>query len=221
MPPLWQRPLRRRRLPLQQKGNHGVSDGPPKTLSSRFQALSHLQPAEPPRRRWNRARKRLPAPAAPAAAERPLFPTNRAEQAVQNRSIGTLAVRAQARYRLASVQCTNSASGCDYSVISSRLHRPPTSCRLRSSSPISPRTPERFCACAHAWMLRPILSSPQASRFPTGISAAPAWTISTMSLLHATTHGQNSSYGVTTGVSGWSCSRPRGPAALWAPAYGG
>jgi hypothetical protein len=33
---------------LQQKGNHGVLDGPPKTLSSRFQALSYLQPAEPP-----------------------------------------------------------------------------------------------------------------------------------------------------------------------------
>src|SRR3954467_8023195 len=52
---------------------------------------------------------RLPAPASPAAAERPLFPANRAEQAVQNRSIGTLAERAQARYRLPSVQCTNSA----------------------------------------------------------------------------------------------------------------
>src|SRR4029077_1203239 len=42
------------------------------------------------------------------------FPPNRAEQAVQNRSIGTLAVRAQARYRLANVQCTKSASGGDY-----------------------------------------------------------------------------------------------------------
>src|SRR5215211_5756486 len=38
---------------------------------------------------------------------------NPAEQAVQNRSIGTLAVRAQARYRLASVQCTKSASDRD------------------------------------------------------------------------------------------------------------
>src|SRR5882757_1286192 len=56
-----------------------------------------------------RNRRRLPAPAPPAAAERPLLPANRAEQAVQNRSIGTLAGRAQARYRLPSVQCTNSA----------------------------------------------------------------------------------------------------------------
>src|SRR5256885_6788891 len=44
----------------------------------------------------------------PGAAERPLFPTNRAEQAVQNRSIGTLAERAQARYRLVNVPWTNS-----------------------------------------------------------------------------------------------------------------
>src|SRR5712675_2778384 len=56
-----------------------------------------------------RNRRGLPAPATPAAAERPLLPANRAEQAVQNRSIGTLAGRAQARYRLASVQCTKSA----------------------------------------------------------------------------------------------------------------
>jgi hypothetical protein len=33
---------------LQQKGNHGVSDDPPKTLSSRSQTLSKLQPVEPP-----------------------------------------------------------------------------------------------------------------------------------------------------------------------------
>src|SRR6202047_4076294 len=38
----------RRRMPLQQKGNHGVSDDPPKTLSSRFQTLSKLQTVEPP-----------------------------------------------------------------------------------------------------------------------------------------------------------------------------
>jgi hypothetical protein len=40
-----------------------VWNDPPKTLSSRFQALSHLQ-----------------APATPAAAERPLVPAKRAEQ---------------------------------------------------------------------------------------------------------------------------------------------
>src|SRR6201990_3178289 len=38
-----------------------------------------------------RDRKRLPAPATPAAAERPLVPANAAEHTVQNRSIGTLA----------------------------------------------------------------------------------------------------------------------------------
>src|ERR1700682_6030946 len=43
-------PLRppQRQLPLQQRGNHGVLDDPPKTLSSRFQTLSKLQPVEPP-----------------------------------------------------------------------------------------------------------------------------------------------------------------------------
>src|ERR1700716_2368904 len=56
---------------------------------------------------------RLPAPATPAVAERPLFPANQAEQAVQNRSIGTLAGRAQARYRLICVQCTKSARSVD------------------------------------------------------------------------------------------------------------
>src|SRR3954469_9338717 len=35
---------------------------------------------------------------------------NKAKTAVQNRSIGTLAGRAQARYRRGSVQCTNSAA---------------------------------------------------------------------------------------------------------------
>ncbi len=43
---------RRRRRLLQRKGNHGVSDGPPKTLSSRFQTLSQA------RSRWNRPERR-------------------------------------------------------------------------------------------------------------------------------------------------------------------
>src|SRR3984893_1091407 len=44
------RPLRRPRghIPLQQRGNHGVSDDPPKTLSSRFQTLSKLVTGVPP-----------------------------------------------------------------------------------------------------------------------------------------------------------------------------
>src|SRR5215475_11506750 len=56
-----------------------------------------------------RDRVRLPAPATPAAAERPAFSAREANQAVQNRSIGTLAGRAQAHYPPASVQCTKSA----------------------------------------------------------------------------------------------------------------
>jgi len=99
---------------LQQKGNHGVSDGPPKTLSSRFQALSYLQPAEPPRGRQKRDPKEAAGARGPRGGRKTAFSSpNPAEQAVQNRSIGTLAVRAQARYRLASVQCTKSAPGRD------------------------------------------------------------------------------------------------------------
>src|ERR1700686_4004156 len=67
-----------------------------------------------PRQRIHEPR-RLPAPATPAAAERPPFhPPNPVEQAVQNRSIGTLAGRAQARYRHTCVQCTNSAQSDDF-----------------------------------------------------------------------------------------------------------
>src|SRR6266436_3249455 len=54
--------------------------------------------------------------------------------AVQNRSIGTLAGRAQARYRQLSVQCTNSAQGHELSGLSQK-------CRSRFSSPTFPRTP--------------------------------------------------------------------------------
>src|SRR5271156_1437434 len=85
--------------------------------------------------RWNRPRdaqddrERLPAPAIPAAAERPPFPAQPAKQAVQNRSIGTLAERAQARYRPTSVQCTHSARTSDLFV---NFHRDLTGCRSHS-----------------------------------------------------------------------------------------
>jgi tRNA (cytidine/uridine-2'-O-)-methyltransferase len=55
----------------------------------------------------------MPAPATPAAARRPAFSAEEAQTAVQNRSIGTLAGRAQARYRLVTVQCTKSAQRDD------------------------------------------------------------------------------------------------------------
>ena len=87
-----------------------MSDGPPKTLSSRFQALSYLQPAEPPRTRQKRYPEQAAGARGPRGGRKNRFSSpNPAEQAVQNRSIGTLAVRAQARYRLASVQCAKSA----------------------------------------------------------------------------------------------------------------
>ena len=56
-----------------------MSDGPPKTLSSRFQALSCLQPVEPSRYAQC-DQKRLPAPAAPAAAENRFSAPQTAEQ---------------------------------------------------------------------------------------------------------------------------------------------
>src|SRR5882757_696075 len=92
-----------------------------------------------------RNRRRLPAP---AAAERPLLPAKRAEQAVQNRSIGTLAGRAQARYRLASVQCTKSAPSDVLFRHFMGAPRAITECRLRFSSPTSRRTPGRFFVSA-------------------------------------------------------------------------
>src|SRR4051794_11543431 len=45
----------------------------------------------------------------PRGGRKTAFPRRKRKTAVQNRSIGTLAVRAQARYPLAQVQCTKSA----------------------------------------------------------------------------------------------------------------
>src|SRR6266404_9868957 len=64
--------------------------------------------------------------------------------AVQNRSIGTLAGRAQARYRLASVQCTKSAPSDVLFRHFMGAARAITECRLRFSSPTSRKTPARF-----------------------------------------------------------------------------
>src|SRR6185369_4566308 len=58
-----------------------------------------------------RSPERLPAPAAPRGGRTLHAHAKTGETAVQNRSIGTLAGRAQARYRRAGVQCTNSAAG--------------------------------------------------------------------------------------------------------------
>src|SRR3979490_746571 len=136
---------------------------------------------------------RLPAPATPAAAERPLLPANRAEQAVQNRSIGTLAGRAQARYRLIRVQCTNSAQSdvlFRHFIGTDGLSQ---KCRLRFSSPTFPRTPGRFFVCARPGWGRPTSGTPRFFRYPTATSDAPAWTISTRSASRDTTRGRNSS----------------------------
>jgi hypothetical protein len=70
-----------------------------------------LQPVEPPRRRCPGGCRRP----RPPRRQKTAFPGPTGERTVQNRSIGTLAGQAQARYRLASVQCTNSARSEDFS----------------------------------------------------------------------------------------------------------
>jgi tRNA (cytidine/uridine-2'-O-)-methyltransferase len=74
----------------------------------------------------------------------------RAEQPVQNRSIGTLAGRAQARYPLASVQCTKSARSRDLPAHFRGLHGPVTSMQIALFQPDIPQntgTILRLCAC--------------------------------------------------------------------------
>src|SRR5882724_7668511 len=75
------------------------------TIPNPFSAAA----GEPPQATHRHDQERLPAPARPPRRQKDRFslPIG-AEQAVQNRSIGTLVGRAQARYRLVSVQCTNS-----------------------------------------------------------------------------------------------------------------
>ena len=65
-------------------------------------------------------------------------------------------------------------------------------CGSRSTSPTSPRTPERFSGSRPASASRRISSSRPASRPPTAPSAAPAWTISTRSPSCATRAGRPS-----------------------------
>src|SRR5437588_1668600 len=79
------------------------------TFPNPFSSCSRWNP--PPANAYTNAyttRRRLPAPATRGRQKDRFSLPNRAEEAVQNRSIGTLAERAQARYRLGHVQCTNS-----------------------------------------------------------------------------------------------------------------
>src|SRR6185437_9078968 len=80
------------------------------TIPSPFLSAASGTAPEAPKARPGRGCRR---PRPPRRQKNHFSSPNPAEQAVQNRSIGTLAVRAQARYRLASVQCTKSASGRD------------------------------------------------------------------------------------------------------------
>src|SRR5437764_6074922 len=94
--------------------------------------------------------RRLPAPA-PARRQkdrfsRPIGP----EQAVQNRSIGTLAGRAQARYRLVNVQCAKSGQSVDLFRYFVKDREAPEIMQLALYQPDIPQntgTILRLCAC--------------------------------------------------------------------------
>jgi hypothetical protein len=110
---------------LQQKGNHGVSDDPPKTLSSRSQTLSKLQPVEPPPERSNEGTPNvpgwLPAPATPAAAERPLSSRKRAEQQSRIVLLAPLPGERKPAIRWQACNALNVREAAIYSIISWRL----------------------------------------------------------------------------------------------------
>ena len=82
-------------------------------------------------------------------------------------------------------------------------------CKSRFSSPISPRTRGRFSGFALAWTWPPTSSNQQGLRYPTAISAGPAWTISIRSTGRATIPGPNSNNGASRAVIGCSCSPPK------------
>ena len=192
-----------------------MSDGPPKTLSSRFQALSCLQPAEPPRRRENATGRGCRRPRPPRRQKDRFSPPNRRNK--QSRIVLLAPLPDERKPAIGSQACNalNPRPAVIYSRHFTRTSEASTPCRLRFSSPTSPRTPARFSASAPAWTWPPISSSRPAFRSPTGISAGREWTISTMSPSPATTPGQNSSNGVTRRATGWCCSRPREPAPIW------
>src|ERR1700730_7051504 len=183
------RPLRRprRRIPLQQRGNHGVSDDPPKTLSSRFQTLSKLQPVEPPQATHRRSKGGCRRPRPPRRQkDRFSFP-NPAEQ--QSRivllaplpderkpAIGWLACNALIPPRAINF---SDISWAPPKVSHKYNHRAITACRLRFSSPTFRKIRVRFFGSARASAWPPISSNLRAFRCPTGISAGPGWTIST------------------------------------------
>src|SRR3984893_16687530 len=154
----------RRHIPLQQRGNHGVSDDPPKTLSSRFQTLSKLQPVEPPQATHRRSKGGCRRPRPPRRQkDRFSFP-NPAEQ--QSRIVLLAPLPDERKPAIGWLACNAliPPRAINFSDISSATpkgshkhnHKAITACRLRFFSPKFPRTPARFCVSAHASAWRPI-----------------------------------------------------------------
>jgi len=105
---------------------------------------------EPPQATHIRTKGGCRRPRPPRRQKDRFFPANRAEQAVQNRSIGTLAGRAQARYRLPSVQCANSTQSVDLFRNFMGTRRAVTEMQIALFQPDIPQntgTILRLCAC--------------------------------------------------------------------------
>ncbi len=179
-----------------------MSDGPPKTLSSRFQTLSYAAaggtaPEKVP--------GRLPAPATPAAAEDCLSRPHRRKNSPE--SFYWHPCRASASPLSAGQRAMHEFRTERGFFQAFRIGLP--QCKSRFSSPISPRTRGRFSGFVLVWMWPPTSSNPQGLRYPTGISAAPAWTISIRSTGRATIPGPNSNNGASKAVIGCCCSPPK------------
>src|ERR1700742_4304203 len=88
----------------------------------------------------------MPAPRPPRRQEDRLFGSWRAKQAVQNRSIGTLAERAQAHYPPAHVQCTKSVQTVVLFIHSGDMARMELAL-FQPDIPQNTGTILRLCAC--------------------------------------------------------------------------
>src|SRR6185436_1184984 len=120
------------------------------TIPSPFLSAASRAAPDPLKARSGRGCRR---PRPPRRQKNRFSSPNPAEQAVQNRSIGTLAVRAQARYRLASVQCTKSAPDRDLFNTFTHAAEASTPMQIALFQPdIPPNTGTilRLCACLGA-----------------------------------------------------------------------
>jgi len=193
---------------------------PPKTLSSRSQTLSQLQPVNPPQATHRHDQERLPAPATPPRRQKDRFslPIG-AEQAVQNRSIGTLVGRAQARYRLIRVQCTKSAqSGILFSHYMGtprilRGPRPNAACTFQPDIPQNTGTILRLCACLNvgAHIIEPA-GFPVSDRH---FRRAGMDYLDHVMVMRHDSWSKFEQWRNERGQSAGSCSRPRRPAPIW------